>query len=460
MPHAHPSVARSLQSLPSLRHTYGHRKQKKETLEMTKTRGLSRRSFLASGAAATALGMSAKSYAQVAGANNRLRVGFIGCGGMAGAHLDSLLHLKDEDNVDVVAVCDVYTTRADQFAGRVKQRDGDAHVSQDYRTVLDRGDLDYVVIATPEHSHAYLTLAALEAGKHIYCEKPMTHNVADAKKVVAAAHATNLKLQVGVQAMADDSYASALEAIRAGKLGPVVQAQIDYVRRYPLHEGPWRRSIKDDRPQPNDLDWQAWLHPARQRPWDPHRYFEWRCYRDYSGGIATDLFVHRITRIIRACNLTFPNRVSGMGGIYLWDDGRDLPDNFEMLCEYPAVDGVTPGMTVRVLGTMANQAGSEHCIRGYNATLYFTGTGWEIKSQDGGQVIETHKKTGGEDIIPHHKNHHAAIRDDVPLYCPPELGLYSVAAVRMANLSWFQRATVEWNWDGHYVQTALGAEIS
>src|SRR5690606_39891791 len=132
---------------------------------------------------------------------------------------------------------------------------------------------------------------------------------------------------------------------------------------------------------------------------------------------------HRITRIIRACNLTFPNRVSGMGGIYLWDDGRDLPDNFEMLAEYPAVDGVTPGMTVRVLGTMANQASSDHCIRGHKATVFFIGGGWEIRSQDTGEVVETHKKTGGEDVTPHHKNHHQAIREGAPLNCPPELGL-------------------------------------
>lgn len=421
---------------------------------------ISRRTFLAGGAATTAMALSAKSYAQVPGANTRLRAGFIGCGGMAGAHLGALLEMKDDENVDVVAVCDVYRERAEGFAGRVADKGAEAVVTQDYRALLDRDDIDYVVIATPEHSHAYLTLAALDAGKHIYCEKPMTHNIADAKRIVDAANATPLKLQVGVQAMADDSYSSALAAIQAGKLGPVVEAQIDYVRRYPKDEGPWRRSIKSDQPKPDDLDWDAWVYPAPERAWDPHRYFEWRCYRDYSGGIATDLFVHRITRIIRACNLSFPNRVSGMGGIYLWDDGRDLPDNFEMLAEYPAVEGVTPGMTVRVLGTMANKAASDHCIRGYDATLYFTGSGWEIKSQDTGEVIETHTKTGGEDITPHHKNHHAAIRDGAALYCPPEMGLYSVAAVRMANLSWFKRATIEWNWEHGYAQTALGDTVA
>ena len=156
-----------------------------------------------------------KSYGQVAGANERLRVWFIGCGGMAGAHLGALLELKEEENVDIVGVCDVYRKRAEDFAARVKYKGGDATVSQEYRDILDRDDIDYVVIATPEHSHAYLTLDVVAAGKHVYCEKPMTHNITDSKKVVEAVAKTDLKMQVGVQAMADDSYSSALAAIQA-----------------------------------------------------------------------------------------------------------------------------------------------------------------------------------------------------------------------------------------------------
>ena len=105
-------------------------------------------------------------------------------------------------------------------------------------------------------------------------------------------------------------------------------------------------------PQPADLDWNAWLADAPKVAWNPHHYFEWRCYSAYSGGIATDLFIHRITRIMRACNLLYPRRVVGMGGIWQWNDGRDLPDNFEMICEYPR------GMTVYVLGTRATASRS------------------------------------------------------------------------------------------------------
>ena len=420
---------------------------------MTDLNALSRRRFLQSTAvAAGATAMSAKSYAKTSGANGRLNVGMIGCGGMASGHLKALLSMVEDENIAVIMVCDVYRKRALEFQERIQAVGGEAKVTGDYREVLANGDIDYVVIATPEHSHHHIIIDALAAGKHVYCEKPMCYDIREAKDVVRAAAESGLKLQVGVQGMSDDSYSSALEAIKEGKIGQVVEAQIDYVRNHPLQRGPWRKSnVKDDTPKPDDLDWDTWIQPRAQRSWDPHHYFEWRCYRDYSGGISTDLFVHRITRIIRACGLTFPTRVAGMGGIYTWDDGRDMPDSMEVLLEYPPVEGVSNGMTVHLLGTMGNKRSNDHCIRGQKATLLFTSSGWDIVSEKDGEVIESHKKTGGEDIILHHKNHHAAIRDGVALNCPPELGLYGVAAARMGNLSIYQRKMVAWDAENEYV---------
>jgi predicted dehydrogenase len=407
---------------------------------------VTRRSFLRStGAAAGLAALSARSYAQVAGANDRLNMAFIGCGGIANSHAGALINMMKGGHLGILAVCDVYQQRARDMQERVKAAGGEPRLLRDYREILALPDVDYVLIATPEHWHAQQTLDALNAGKHVYCEKPMTHTIEQGQAVLAKARQTGLKLQVGVQGMSDDSYAAAHQAILAGKLGPVVEAQTDYVRNY-KPEGPWRTGASSSDPKPPDLDWEAWLGPAARREWDARRYHDWRCYRDYSGGIATDLFVHRITRIIRACGLTFPDRVVGMGGIYLWPDGRDLPDNFEMLAEYPKVEGVTPGMTLRVLGTMANAFRSEHCIRGHNGTLIFTGNGWVIRN-DAHEVVETHEKSGGEDIGLHHRNLHAAIREGAALNCPPELGLYGSAAVRMANESWFERKMMRWDPD-------------
>jgi len=412
---------------------------------MSKNESLSRRSFLVGGtAAAGALALTAQSRARAQGANSRLRMAFIGCGVIANEHLSKLMQMRESDNVEIVAVCDVFERRANEFQRKIGREQARPTAHTDYRDVLDRRDIDYVLVATPEHSHAHITLDALDASKHVYVEKPLTHTIAEGQAVLDKVAGTDLKLQVGVQGMADDSYASANRAIREGLLGSVVQAQIDYVRNYSADQGPWRRGGNPDAPQPDGLDWAEWLRPATQREWDPRRYYEWRCYREYSGGIATDLFVHRMTRILKACSLGFPERVVGMGGIYTWPDGRDLPDSFEMLCEYPAVDGITNGMTVHVLGTMANEHGTPHCIRGTEASLYFTRTGWEVKDQDN-NVIASHSKTGAEDVYPHHVNHHAAIRDGAELYCPPELGLYGVAACSMANQSWFDKCAMKWN---------------
>jgi len=409
---------------------------------------LTRRSFLrtSSALAAGMTAMSAKSYARVLGANDRLNMAIIGCGSIGNAHLKSLLPMRKEKTVEILAVCDIYDTRARQFHKKIQAEGGDPKTFRDYHDVLALKDLDYVAITTPEHWHAQMTVDALSAGKHVYCEKPITHTIEQTQVVVDKVKKTGLKMQVGVQGMSDDSYASAHEAIVAGKLGPVIEAQIEYCRWHPLKRGPWRKKSTDaNMAKPDDLDWDTWLGSAPKRAWDPRRYFEWRNYKDYSGGIATDLFVHRITRIIKACGLAFPTRVVGMGGIYLWPDGRELPDNYEMLAEYPAIEGVTPGMTVHVLGTLANRHIIEHCIRGQKATLIFEGKGWRIVEEQTKKVLETHKRTGKEDIGLHHKNLHAAIRDNAPLNCPAELGQYGLVSVAMGNLSWFEKKMITWD---------------
>lgn len=406
-----------------------------------------RRDFLkTAGTAAALTTWSARSYSRIQGANDRMGVAVIGCGNMGGAHLRTLLGQRDSENIELRAVCDVWQTRANRFRDLAREAGTDPVASQNYREVLARKDVDYVVLPLPNHWHAPMTLEALDAGKHVYVEKPMTHTIREAHRIVAKAADTGLQVQTGVQAMSDDSYSSAWDAIRGGALGPIVHAQTDYVRRYPADKGLWRTDGVAELPQPDDLDWALWQkHSRKQIPYDPRIYYDWRCYKDYSGGISTDLFIHRLTRLIKACNLTCPVRAVGMGGIFLWPDGRTLPDNFEVIFEYPAQEGVTPGMTVHVLGTMANRHGIEHCIRGHGATLIFTKDGWRIVDQESGAETRAHKKTGGEDIHLHHKNLQAAIREGASLNTPPELGLYGVVACTMANLSYFEKAMVTYD---------------
>ncbi|MCA9152874.1 MAG: Gfo/Idh/MocA family oxidoreductase, partial [Planctomycetales bacterium] len=383
------------------------------------------------------------------GANDRIRIGFIGAGGMGTNHLNAIRDLKEQNNLQPVAVADCWTTRAKEGADRV----GADQSYQDYRKVLEIKDIDYVTIATPEHWHCQMILDAMDAGKAVYTEKPMTHTIPEALQVVKKQKETGRPLQVGVQAMSDDSYRTAGEAIQDGIIGQVVQAQIEYVRRYG-EQGPWRvPGVTPNDPKPADLNWDAWLGHVPKQPWNPNHYHEWRNYRAYSGGIATDLFIHRITRIMKACNLLFPRRVVGMGGIWQWPDGRDLPDNFEMICEYPR------GMTVYVLGTMSNRVGVDHLIRGYRGTLYFTNEGWIAKDKDD-KVLGEHRKTGAEDIVLHHTNFHNHLRKGEALNCPAELGLAGVAAVCMANESWRTGQMMAWDTKNQKVVPAHTIELS
>ncbi len=396
---------------------------------------ITRRAFV-SGSVASVVA-SASSRDRILGANNRLRIGIIGCGGLArGAHIPALLGMKDSDQVEIVGVCDVYQKHLDAGVQLTQ-----AKPFTDYRALLDQKDIDYVTIVTPEHWHAQMTLDAADAGKHIYCEKPMTWSIDQAKKVVKKIQQTGVKLQVGVQGMSDDSYETARKYIKQGAIGKVVQAQIDYSRNH--RDDFWVGKMDPDVKPGVNLNWNAWLGPAPKRPFDPDRFFHWRRYWDYSGGIATDLFVHRITRLIKAIDLKFPERVVGTGGKWEFTkSAAEIPDTFNMMCDYPG------GPTVVVLSSMANDTPIPHVIRGHEGTIEFNRTGFTLRPQrlfgEGKQEI-VHQKTGGEDIALHHRNLCDAIRNGAALKCDVNLGYYGVVAVQLAVQSYRKNRYMRWD---------------
>ncbi len=385
---------------------------------------------------AAGIALAAKSYSQIRGANDRLRVGAIGCGGQGMAHLNALVKMRESDNIDVLSLCDVYDKRAGQGAKLTGAR-----IVKDYRRILDDKDIDYVLIATPEHWHARMTLDAADARKHIYCEKPMTHTTDEAKKVVAKIRASGVKMQVGVQGMSDDSYETAHKFVADGALGKVVLAQIDYSRN---HIGDfWAYPIDSDARPGENLDWRAWLGPAPKRAFDPARYFRWRHYWDYSGGIAADLFVHRATRIIKALGLTFPQYAAASGGKFEFTaSAAEIPDTLNILLDYP------DGLTVQLISSQANERRVPHLLRGHKATLEFTNTGFTIKPERNfaNEVKEyEHKKTGAEELDLHHRNLINAIRVGEPLKCDVMLGYYGVVACAMGNESYRHRKYMRWD---------------
>jgi len=388
---------------------------------------------------------TAKSYAAVQGANERLRIGVIGCGGMANSHMDALVKMKESDNIEITAVCDIYKKRMD---AAVAKTGGKPYPK--YLDLLKQKDVDYVLIATPEHWHHQMVLDALDAGKHVYVEKPMTHTIEQSKEVVAKVKKSGLKLQVGVQGMSDESYEVANQHIKAGELGKIVMAQIDYSRNYAGDF--WAYEIDSEAKPGVNLDWDAWLGPAPKRPWDPRRYFQWRRYWDYSGGIATDLFIHRVTRILKAVGLTFPDYVVGTGGTWQFVDSvAEIPDTFNILSDYPG------GPTVALISSMGNDTPIDHVIRGHKATLEFTRSGFtitpqEVSSADTINPSEAKKpeavkyqKKGAEDVTLHHRNLQAAIRKGEPLKCDADLGYQGVVVTMMGVTSFRDRKYMKWD---------------
>lgn len=420
-----------------------------------KKKSLSRRKFIRNSAGlgftagiGSVIPSTAKSYSRIIKANERINMGVIGCGGMANAHMNALLAMKETDDVAITTVCDIYDKRLE--AAKEKTT---AQGVKNYLDILNDKDIDSVLIATPEHWHHRMILDAIDAEKHIYTEKPMTHSIEESRAVVEAMKNANVKLQVGVQGMSDDSYETANKYINEGTLGDVVMAHIDYSRNYKGDDF-WAYAIDNDAKPGENLDWDAWLGPAPKVAWDPRRYFQWRKYWDYSGGIATDLFIHRITRILKSIDLKFPDTVVASGGLWHYEKTRgEIPDTFNMMVNYPQ------GLTALVVSSLANDTPIRHLIRGNLGTLEFTRSGFVISPQtavtesvisgtgenvnESGEIV--YQKTGAEDITLHHRNLLNAIRKGEPLKCDQNLGYYGVVVCMMGVQSFRENAYLQWD---------------
>lgn len=398
---------------------------------------LSRRTFVAGATAAAAArqALTAKSAARIVGANERLHVGMIGAGGNANGHMRALKRLADPDNVEIAAVCDIYDPRreaAAEFTG--------GKPFKDYRRLLEHSGLDYVTISVPEHWHAPITLDAADAGLHVYVEKPLTYSIDEGLAVVKKVRSSGITLQCGIQGMSDNSYETAAELIKQGAIGKVVMAHIDYSRNH--LEDFWVRNPDPDVQPGVNLDWKTYLGKAKKRPWDPARFFSWRRYWDYSGGIATDLFVHRLARIVRACGLTVPSRVVATGGQYFFNGGAEVPDTFNALLEYPE------GVNVLLVSSLANQSKIRHVIRGNKGTIEFTRDGFSLEPEpihEGNVQTRLHKKSGGEDMALHHHNLHNAIRAGEALKCDAEFAFNVSMACQMTVESFRKKKSLAWD---------------
>jgi predicted dehydrogenase len=385
------------------------------------TRSISRRDLFA--AAGAALATTALSRARVFAANETFGVGLIGAGGQGSFHLSKLIANKA---VRVLGVCDIYRPRLERAA----QVSG-AQPYHDYRDLLDRSDVDCIWVATPDHWHARMAMDAMDAGKDVYCEKPMARYWHEARDFYRATLRTRRVVQVGSQDTSRPVWWKAREVIREGKLGRLVWSQTSIARN--IRDGDWQYGIDLDA-GPHDLDWKAFLGPAENRPYDPERFFRWRKYWDYSGGIATDLFVHVLHSLCIPLGNDWPVRVASAGGVRIHTD-RETPETFHSLIDYAG------GHTVFVAGTQANEQGLPVVIRGHEATMYLGGGDLEVRPEriyGGKRRIETWEVSDvGDAIDAHHANFFDCIRRRDPhTNCDALLGYKVDIAADLAVESW------------------------
>lgn len=399
---------------------------------------LSRRVFGASLLASSAFG-AARSSGRVLGANDRINVGFIGPGNRNFGHLR---YVQDEGakqgKLRVAAACDVYRMRNQRAANYAKLDSG--QVFADYREMLERSELDAVFIGTPDHWHAQMAIDAMAAGKDVYLEKPMTLTIPEARAVRDAAKKYGRILQVGSQHASNPRYQAARKAIEAGEIGELLWAQATYSRNSTL--GEWNYHIEEEG-TPENIDWKRWLGPAPKRPFSQDRYFRWRKYWDYSGGIATDLFYHRLTPLMIAMGPQLPVRVTGSGGIYVQKD-REVPDTYATVIEYP-------DFYVNLSSSMANAAAQKYfpeVIYGHKGTLVFEGERVAVYPESAlmkGEPKYIDAPATGDLAAIHRENFFSCMRTRQAPALGPELGYQMMVAIKLGVDSYREGRVKHWD---------------
>lgn len=404
---------------------------------------ITRRQFIASSslaAASLALGLGPRAYAQSQGANNRIVLGLIGCGGMGRANLKSFM---DIEGVEVGALCDVDAKHLDETvadvvgAGRRAPR-----TYRDFRKLLEQRDIDAVIIGTPDHWHALPFIAACEAGKDIYCEKPISHSVAEAKAMVAAARHFKRVVQVGTWQRSMPHYQQALEFIHSGKLGEITVCRAWFVN--PV--GGWIEPIGHQTPTtpPPELDWDLWLGPAPKKAYAANRcHFNWRWFYDTGGGLMTDWGVHLIDIALLGMQQSDPVSVHSIGGRFLLNDDGETPDTMQTVYRFPKW---LLNWEVRLNNGRGLDGGRDHGTEfvGTKGTLVVDREGYQYFPEDRREtVLPPPAKMGAPN--PHWQN----FLDCMRTRATPTSGIESMAKTtivcQLGNIAYQTGRTIYWD---------------
>jgi predicted dehydrogenase len=400
---------------------------------------------------------------------DKITVGMIGTGARAQELMQAI---QQHPVAEIAGVVDAYTGRVERAIDRTGGR---AKSYKTYKDILADKSIDAVVVATPDHWHRQIIVDSLKAGKDVYSEKPLTYKSSEGLDIIRAARATERVVQVGSQGVSSGIGQKAKEMIASGKLGKITMIRASYNRN--TASGAWIYPIPPDA-SPKTVNWEMFLGPAPKRPFSLERFFRWRCYEDYSGGIATDLFVHLCTTIHHLMNAKMPSSVLAMGELYRWKESREVPDTLNALLEYPE------GFAVNLSSTFNNQSSPEGGfeILGTEGSISIGSSGltfrpehakednrwivesWpksledayykdqkvietEVNSQTNRGEPETFRDPGPEATILHFGHFFDSVKSRQPYWEDATAGHRAAACAHMVNMSVKQRRMVQWDFD-------------
>lgn len=428
-----------------------------------------RRDFLTGAAGAAAVFSLAGEAPKVRAAslNGDIGMAFIGSGIRGTQLIEEFKPVKD---LKFHAVCDLY----DGCLQRAKEQiSPDIAVTKDYRRILDRKDIDAVVIATPDHLHKRMVIDALSAGKHVYCEKPLTWSIEEGKSILAAERSAGKLVMVGSQPKSSAMTAKAREMIKAGAIGKVTMVRMANHRNNA--QGAWKYEVPPDASE-RTIDWASFLGDRPKRAFDARTFFQWRCWWEFSGGVATDLFVHLLTWLHEVMDVKAPISVASQGGLWFWKDGRNVPDVMNSIFEYEegfiadmyvhlANSFPAPGYTIMgTQGSLVFQGDKlmlfpepvDHGVQSYGTLQwpkaareqYFTSKGW---SAEGRPLEALPARKQPEEIAVERGPTHAewfvkCLREGLPSKESALEGHLAAGAAHVANAAYRRGKKLKWDW--------------
>lgn len=398
-------------------------------------------------------------------ANDQIQIALIGAGGMGNADADTAIMVP---GVKLIAACDLYDGRLETSK---KKWGADIFTTKEYREILNRKDVDAVIIGTPDHWHKDISVAAMNAGKHVYCEKPMVHDITEGPAVVEAQKKNGVVYQVGSQGLSSLGNEKAKELLKDGAIGKLNYAEGFWARMSP--QGAWQYPIPADA-SPATVDWERFTANTTKRAFDKTRFFRWRNYRDYGTGVSGDLFVHLFSSLHFVTGAIGPEKVMATGGLRYWKDGREVPDVMLGMFDYgetaahPAfnlslrvnfVDGTGGTNYLRMVGSEGSMTVEWDKVTVYRNS-YNADENDPLKQQTDSSkqyvynrkhmlspeqlVYEAEKGYKGAHFDHHYKLYNA-IRNKGTVVEDPLFGFRAAAPALLCNDSYFNNKIIRWD---------------